>query len=139
MKPTLSLLFALLFGVTAQAQTKDGLQSVQPSASALVGSWKSNKSSALYTFKQNGTYVYVITMGGASTKDRILRGGELLRLRGQTDPGEKGGSHQQQQWLSPGSETGNNCVSHRYRANAERPCNTTDIPGRRRRALLPGS
>jgi hypothetical protein len=62
MKPSLFLLFALLFGVTAQAQ------SVQPSASALVGSWKSTQSSALYTFKPNGTYVYVITMGGAALR-----------------------------------------------------------------------
>jgi hypothetical protein len=92
MKPTLSLLFALLFallfGVTARAQTNDGPQSVQPSAPAIVGSWKSSQSSALYTFKPNGTYVYVITMGGPALRtgssevgSYSVYGGKLILAR----------------------------------------------------------
>jgi hypothetical protein len=76
--------FALLMlGIPWAAQSSDEMLRVQYSNAAgpLVGTWQSGNFA--YTFRDDGTYVYVGAMGGSAMETRISEQG-TYRIAGQT-------------------------------------------------------
>lgn len=90
MKPTATLLLTLLLGIPGYGQQNGWVQSVQSSPSAmLVGSWRGGN--FLYTFRPDGTYIYVGAIGGPGLSTRSSEAGSYSVTGGRLILARKGG------------------------------------------------